>query len=165
MQSKSKNNQRTLVGGLIAFVLLVSVISTSLAASVENSKYELQLDFSNLAQPGDDHYEGWLIIDGTPVSTGKFSLDGQGRIVDLNGNLVTDFSLGELDLMGATKFVLTLEHKGDSDTLPADIKLLAGDLNTARTTASLTHNVGVDLSDVYGGYLLATPSHNFPTLD
>ena len=34
------------------------------------------------------HYEGWAIVDGAPVSTGKFNVNENGEFVDLAGNVI-----------------------------------------------------------------------------
>ncbi|MCH8907931.1 MAG: hypothetical protein IH840_12655 [Candidatus Heimdallarchaeota archaeon] len=130
------------------------------SVSGEATDLELTLSFTNLGDPGDDHYEGWLIVDGSPVSTGKFSLDANGGIVDLSGTAITTFSVSAIDLELATKFVLSLEPMGDTDTVPAAIKPLAGDLNVAKTSSTLTPNLGVDLGTVAGSYILATPTND-----
>ena len=139
-------------------IMLISYIGTSSA----DGSVQLTLDFTNLADPADDHYEGWLIVDGTPVSTGKFDLDANGAIVDLNGKTIDSFDIS-LDHDKTTKFVLTLEPKGDTDTTPSSIKLIAGDLNADKTSATLSNNIGADFSSVSGSYILATPTNGANT--
>lgn len=143
--------------GLLS-IMLISQVSTSSAAS----SVELTLDFTNLADPGDDHYEGWLIVDGSAITTGKFDLDSTGNIVDLDGKTIDTFDLS-LDLDKTTKFVLTLEPNGDTDDIPASVKPVAGDLNTAKTSAALSHNIGADFSSISGSYILATPTNGADT--
>ena len=71
-------------------------------------------------------YEGWLIVDGNPVSTGTFtSIDfPQSYNVDIN------------DLQNATKFVLSIEPAIDNDPLPAATKILAGDFVGSNATVN-----------------------------
>jgi hypothetical protein len=140
----------------VTFLLQVFVVFGNVSA--ETKDYELTLSFTNLADPGTEHYEGWLIIDGSPVSTGKFTVDASGNILDLEGNSIDKFNLKGIDLEMATDFVLSLEPQGDTDSLPASVKPLAGTLNTEKTSASLTYNIAVDLSTVAGEYILATPT-------
>jgi hypothetical protein len=40
--------------------------------NVISTDYDLGLEFTNLMQLTSGHYEGWLIVGGSPVSTGKF---------------------------------------------------------------------------------------------
>ena len=78
-------------------------------------------------------YEGWIIVGGTPISTGTFSVDG-------NGTLSTQsFTVDAGDLEAATKFVLTVEPVPDNDPAPSDQKLLAGDF--ANNSATLSTGV------------------------
>jgi hypothetical protein len=126
--------------------------------SAEQGNFELTLQFTNLADPGNDHYEGWLIVSGSPVSTGKFTVDASGNILDLEGNAIDKFTVNDIDMDDATDFVLSLEPDGDTDSVPANIKPLAGALNTAKDSATLEHNIGVDLSSVSGEFILATPT-------
>ncbi|MCE7734547.1 MAG: hypothetical protein GPJ54_06700 [Candidatus Heimdallarchaeota archaeon] len=142
----------------LTIIMLISQVSTSSAAS----SVQLTLDFTNLADPADDHYEGWLIVDGQAVTTGKFDLDTSGNIVDLEGNAIDSFNVN-VDLDKTTKFVLTLEPNGDTNDIPASVKPVAGDLNADKTTAALSHNIGADFSSISGSYILATPTNGADT--
>lgn len=152
-----KRKINIIITGFTLVILFSSITFTSGASSVK-----LDLAFTNLADPGEDHYEGWLIVDGSPVSTGKFSLDTAGDIVDLEGNSISTFEF-DTDIDKATTFVLTLEGSGDTDSVPSDVKLLAGDLNTDKTSASLKHNIGADFTAISGSYILATPTNGADT--
>ena len=70
----------------------------------------LTLNINGLEDLGADAlYEGWIIVSGSPVSTGTFS-------VDANGNLSkTEFELDANELSAATAFVLTIEPNPDSE--------------------------------------------------
>ena len=143
----------------MSVVVLGLFIVFPLASQVRaaTSTVELTYQFSNLANPGNDHYEGWLIVDGTAVSTGSFTVDDQGNLKDLNGNALSMQSVDKIDLSKVSKYVLTLEPSGDSDPAPSSIKLLAGDVTNNKAT--LAPNLGVSLSNIAGGYILATPSN------
>lgn len=138
---------------LIGLLLLIQ-LNSSLVYAAEQSN-DLTLSFMNLANPGADHYEGWVIVDGSPMSTGKFTLSNTGDIVDLESNAIEKFTV-EFDPDLATKFVLSLEPAGDTDSVPAAIKPLAGTI--ADNNATLAHNIGVDLASISGGYILASPT-------
>lgn len=143
---------------IVILVFCVQLIAVIGMASAKERDYDLTLQFTNLADPGTEHYEGWLIVDGSPVSTGKFTVDASGNILDLEGNSIDKFSLKDIDLDKTTDFVLSLEPQGDTDSIPASIKPLAGTLNAEKDSASLTYNIGVDLSTIAGEYILATPT-------
>ena len=51
------------------------------------------LDLSGLEPLGDGFvYEGWVIIDGAPVSTGRFNIEADGSLTFLTGSLADDVS-------------------------------------------------------------------------
>jgi len=63
----------------------------------------VSLSLTGLEDLGTDaRYEGWLIVDGGPVSTGIFSVDGSGVPSQ------TDFEADNTDITNATLFVLTI---------------------------------------------------------
>jgi hypothetical protein len=163
--SETKNRLRS---GLV-FAIVVSFSFQLFAGvgtvSAEQGNFDLTLQFTNLADPGSDHYEGWLIVGGSPVSTGKFTVDAGGNIIDLEGNAIDTFRVDDIDMDDATDFVLSLEPEGDTDSIPAAIKPLAGSLNAAKDSATLEHNVGVDLSSISGEFILATPTDDAESND
>ena len=59
---------------------------------------------------GGFHYEGWAIVDGSPVTTGKFNVQA-GILVDLDGQAVHVFSAEGIE--SATAIVITIEPAGD----------------------------------------------------
>jgi hypothetical protein len=156
----SKTKKRLLSG--LVYAIVVSFCFQLFAGvgtvSASPGDFDLTLQFTNLADPGNDHYEGWLIVGGSPVSTGKFTVDANGNILDLEGNAIDKFLVEDIDIDDATDFVLSLEPQGDTDSLPASIKPLAGSLNAAKDSATLAHNVGADLSSISGEFILATPT-------
>ncbi len=145
--------------GLLVLLLAFS----ALGALAQAPEVDVSLSFSNLAPLATDHYEGWLIVGGSPVSTGKFVVAEGGGLEDLQGNPVPTFRVGDVDLDQTTAFVLSIEPEGDTDTVPAAVKPLVGDLNEARTSASLTPNLGVSIAGIGGQYILATPSDGMAT--
>jgi hypothetical protein len=115
----------------------------------------LTLNFTNLATSGTgEQYEGWIIVNGSPVSTGTFT-------VDANGNLSkSTFTVSESDLAAATDFVLSIEPLPDNDPAPSAIKILGGAFsgNSATITAAHPAALGNDFTSVSGTYILATPT-------
>jgi len=107
------------------------------------------------------HYEGWAIIDGAPVSTGKFNIDANGGLVTTSGASITDgdFVTG-IDLSATATVVITIEPSGDTDALPADTHIAAGTLSGASAVLTVGHSaaLGSDFADATGKYILATPT-------
>ena len=101
-------------------------------------------------------YEGWLVVDGSPVSTGRFSVDDQGRASQ------TRFDVTTTQADRATAFVLTIEPAQGDVPAPADTHLLAGDFTASGRDATLgiahAAALGTDLSTATGSFFLGTPT-------
>jgi hypothetical protein len=112
------------------------------------------------------HYEGWAIIGGNPISTGKFNVNSAGQVVDLNDNVIPngEFETGE-DLSTASAIVITIEPDGDTDTNPSDTHYLAGDVAAAGASLSVTNSaaLGDAFTSASGDYILATPTNGSDT--
>lgn len=116
----------------------------------------LTLNIAGLENLGADYmYEGWIIVNGSPVTTGTFSVDDNGALSK------SSFSIDKAQLDSATKFVLSIEPANDTDPAPSDIKILAGDFSG--TSASLNTGIIADFSNITGQYVLATPSTTITT--
>ena len=108
----------------------------------------LTLNLSGLEELGSDFvYEGWIIVNGNPVSTGTFSS------VTFPQTFVVDAD----DLASASTFVLSIEPAVDADPAPTATKILAGDFSGDSATVDSNGIVG-DFSTSTGKYILATPS-------
>ncbi len=120
------------------------------------SEQTLDLNISGLEDLGDDYaYEGWLIVDGNPVSAGIFTVNANGELSQ------TSFEVDATDLQNATTYVLTIEPSPDNDPAPSDVHILAGDFdNNGASTLTISHAaaIGDDFTDSTGGYILATPT-------
>ena len=103
------------------------------------------------------HYEGWAIVNGEPISTGKFNV-ADGEVVSLEGETIALFEVEEIAT--ASTIVVTIEPGGDTDTIPADTHFVAGDVvdGVAQLTISHPAALGTDFADVGGSFLLATPT-------
>ena len=108
----------------------------------------LTLDLAGLEALGDDYvYEGWIIVDGAPVSTGTFS----------SVTFPQSFTVDAEQLSRATTFVLSIEPAVDPDPAPAATKILAGDFSGSSASVNSIGIVG-DFSASSGTYILATPT-------
>jgi len=111
----------------------------------------ITLDISGLDDLGSDYvYEGWLIVNGAPVSSGTFMVGSDGMLSK------NTFTLKASDVDNASKFVLSIEPANDTDPAPAATKMMAGDFNGAN--ASLNTDLVGDFSNASGKYILATPT-------
>jgi len=111
----------------------------------------ISLNLSGLENLGVDFkYEGWIIVSGTPISTGLFTVNDSGVLSQ------TVFSVNTIQLASATKFVLSIEPTVDTDPAPSNTKILAGDFSG--NSASVNSNLVADFSTATGKYILATPT-------
>jgi hypothetical protein len=120
-------------------------------------KSELALSFAGLENLGEGFaYEGWLIVEGQPLSTGVFTVDDEGM------PSVSSFALDAEVLEKATTFVLTIEPVPDSDPAPSAIHVLAGDFDgdSAELTAIHPAAIGLDFAEAGGIFILGIPSSN-----
>ncbi len=127
-------------------------------AMEEGSAPIVQLQFDGLPELGDASvYEGWAIIDGEPVSTGRFTVDADGTQFDDDGNEVDHFAV---DATTASAFVLTLEPTVDDDPAPSDIHLLGGDVvdGTARLTIDHPTAIGTGFETAAGSVEVVVPT-------
>lgn len=111
-----------------------------------SSTANLTLAISGLEDLGADFvYEGWIIVNSAPISTGTFTSTAASQT----------FMIDEVQLSAATRFVLSIEPAGETGTAattPSDTKLLVGDF--AGNTASVS--IGT-----VGDFNTTTPSGTF----
>ncbi len=112
----------------------------------------LTLDINGLEDLGPDFvYEGWIIVNGAPVSTGTFTNIATGQT----------FAIDKIMLDAATKFVLSIEPEGETGTAaatPSDTKLVVGDF--AGNSASISIGTVGDFSSTTpsGVFFLRSPT-------
>lgn len=112
---------------------------------------QITLDIEGLNDLGADYkYEGWIIVNDNPITTGVFSVDSEGVLSQ------TKFDVDINNLANASKFVLSIEPTNDTDPAPSETKYLVGDFSG--TSATLSTGVIADFSAVAGQFILATPS-------
>ncbi len=143
---------------LLFFVSVFSVGFLSSCGDDDNAPEDktLNINISGLEDLGADYmYEGWLIVDGSPISTGLFSVDANGALSK------TAFDVAGDDLDAATKFVVSIEPTQDSDPAPSAVKILGGDFSGNTSTLSIGDGaaLGNDLTTAAGAYILATPTN------
>ncbi|WP_178988231.1 anti-sigma factor [Winogradskyella schleiferi] len=136
---------------MILAVLALVIFATSCSSDDDNSSptnSNLILNLDGLEALGNDFvYEGWIIVDGSPVSTGTFS----------SVDFPQTFSVNTTQLNDATTFVLSIEPAVDTDPAPAATKILAGDFSGTSATVNSNGIVG-NFSAASGTYILATPT-------
>ncbi len=121
----------------------------------ETTTSNLTLNIDGLEDLGTDYtYEGWIIVDGSPVTTGTFNVDGDGKLSK------TTFSVSKVNLEKAAKFVLTIEPMPDTDPAPSKVHILGGDISNKSASLSVGHGaaLGTDFANADGKYILATPT-------
>lgn len=136
-------------------ILAIGILVTSCDKDNDgmSTTSELTLNLTGLEVLGDDYvYEGWIIVDGSPVSTGTFS----------SVTFPQSFTVDNDDLDNATKFVLSIEPAVDTDPAPAATKILAGDFSGNSANVS-SNSIIADFSSSYGNYILATPTDDLNT--
>ncbi len=135
---------------MILGVLALGIFATSCSSDDDTvpSTADLTLNLTGLEELGTDFvYEGWIIVNGSPVSTGTFS----------SVTFPQTFTVDSDDLDAAATFVLSIEPSVDSDPAPAATKILAGDFSGSSASVNTNGIVG-DFSASTGKYILATPT-------
>lgn len=134
----------------IALVILVSSCNR-----INTDKAQLEIELNGLINLGSDfEYQGWLVVDGEPVTTGVISMDENGSLFQKSFEIETD----KLEL--ASAFVVTIEPSPDDSPLPSPTHVVAGDFNGNVANLSINHDaaLGCNFSDATGKFVLATPT-------
>lgn len=129
--------------------------SGQLAGRLKND--ELKLNISGLEDLGTHaRYEGWAIINGSPVSTGVFTVNNQGQM----SQTVFEVPAQQGKLKDATAFVLTIEPYPDPSPSPSKQRLMAGNFNGSTASLGISHPdaLNTDFTAASGHFLLATPT-------
>ncbi|MFT5724548.1 MAG: hypothetical protein ACI9JN_001667 [Bacteroidia bacterium] len=120
----------------------------------------LNLTFTGLEDLGNDAaYEGWIIVDGSAVSTGTFDVNSAGMMSQ------SAFEIKTSDLTSASTFILTIEPKPDSDPTPSKVHIVAGDFSGNAASLTIDHSAALknSFSTAAGKYILATPTDDDTT--
>jgi hypothetical protein len=140
--------------GALALSLFVASCNNDDDTTTVPTTANLSLDLNGLEDLGTGFaYEGWVVVDGTPVTTGTFTVNTDGVLSQ------TIFEVPITTLDAATKFVLSIEPSPDLDPAPSDQKLIAGDFSgdTATVGTDIAPALG-DLSGAAGTFFLRTPT-------
>lgn len=136
-------------------LLTLAFALTIISCGDDDADKQLNLNISGLEDLGSGYaYEGWIMVDGSPKTTGVFSVDANGALSR------TSFDIAKEDLEKATAFILTVEPSPDSDLGPSDVHILAGDFSADNAALTVSHSaaLGTDFTAATGGYILATPT-------
>ncbi len=112
----------------------------------------LSLSFERLPVLGASSvYEGWVIVNDAPVSTGRFTVGADGA---------TTPAMFEVEGAGANMFVLTIEPAAGDDPAPSATHVLAGPIAGGKAELTAAHDaaIGESFASAAGAYVLATPS-------
>ena len=127
-----------------------------------NDTATLNLSFNGLENLGADYaYEGWVIVDGEPITTGVFTVNDAGQ---LSAN---SFEIAAETLENASTFVLTIEPSPDSDPMPSATHVVAGDFSSDAASLTVGHDAALatDFNDAAGKYIVATPTDGNGDID
>lgn len=140
---------------LLSFLMIaLSIGFTSCSEDEDVSTVDtLSIDLTGLENLGAGYaYEGWVIVDGAPVSTGVFTVND-------NGDLSTS-SFNVSGLADATTFILTIEPSPDNDPSPSAVHLVAGDFSGSSANLNVGHGAALNnnFESGTGSFILATPT-------
>lgn len=114
----------------------------------------LTLGFEGLPELGDGYeYEGWIIVDEAPVTTGRFDVVG-------GAPSPATFEIDAAMADAAAMFVLTIEPSVGDDPAPSDTHVVAGPFDGGDADLTIGHMaaLGHDFSEASGTFFLATPT-------
>lgn len=147
-------NSKFLAIGALTFGMLLGSCSNDDDNNVGSNENNLKVSINGIEPLGDDfEYEGWIIVDEKPVSTGIFDV-AEGK-----KELTKSFTVDADQLAKATAFVLSIEPTVDTDPAPSATKMFKADFsgNEAAIIANLVPGLG-SFTDVAGKYFLRTPT-------
>lgn len=142
---------------LIASLISASMVITSCSSDDDSTPQQvtassLTLNLQGLSDLGDSEvYEGWIMVDGTPQTTGTFTVNEAGMASQ------TMFDVATADLESATAFILSVEPANDTDPTPSDIKILSGDFSEDSAMVNTAEMIG-DFTGISGTFFLRTPT-------
>lgn len=152
-------NKKILASAIVLTSLFLGSCSDDDDATAAETTSSLNLSLSGLEDLGSDYkYEGWVIVNDAPVSTGLFTVNSSGALSE------TSFDVDSEMLETATAFVLTIEPTVDPDPAPSATKLLVAPFSgdTATVADHIVPGINTDgdgdFHDAAGIYFLRTPT-------
>lgn len=141
----------------LGVLALVAVAALSACGGGDSAEPSLELNLIGLEDLGSSAvYEGWLIVNGTPVTTGRFSVNAAGQLSQ------SRFAVARDKADAASAFVLTIEPAVNDVPAPTDTHMLAGDFNATKTSATLSiahpAALGTNFSTAAASFILTTPT-------
>lgn len=145
------------------------LLTTTLIAGAAAAEVDLKQSANGLEPLVGLHYEGWHIIDGAAVSTGRWNITNDGTVVEVNAAGDVTGSLGTSDRFfsrvsdahfSAEAYVLTIEPNGDTEVGPSATHIVAGGYSNGAAAATIDHGgaLATDFADVAGSFILAAPT-------
>lgn len=115
------------------------------------------LEFAGLEPLGDGfEYEGWVVVDGEALSTGRFT------IAEIDGE--SEYTAGPVATLeqaaAGTDFILSVEPTENDDPAPSDAKPLGGAIVDGVAELSVAHPaaLGQDFAGATGDFVITTPT-------
>ncbi|MFT5143816.1 MAG: hypothetical protein ACI80V_003843 [Rhodothermales bacterium] len=143
---------------LLIVILLLAGCDSGSGSNEIPQYYQAQLLLDGLkGLGGGARYEAWALIAAEWQSVAVFNFDQNDRLVDLNGRLVANTFITEVDMEPATEVLVTIEDRRDADLEPSDTQVLRGEVNGSLTTLSFVEAVG-DFSGAAASYTIGTPT-------
>lgn len=140
---------------LLSMIGFASCKSDDDSITPENQLGLLNMEFTGLTDLGSDYaYEGWIIVDGAPITAGIFHVDEDGNLDK------SSFETDAVSLNKATAYALTIEPFPDGDPAPSKVHILGGDFegNESELTTEHPLAIGTNFTEASGSYLLGTPT-------
>lgn len=128
--------KKNLCLGIFAFILIAffgcnagTQVNPSPLAKDFNAK--IGLEILNLSGLENGHYEGWLLADGQTTSFGKFNINEDGKLIDLDGKLIEkgEFSINYQASQIASRIIITAEENEDKNPNRSATVVLEGNID------------------------------------
>lgn len=122
--------------------------SAQVVTSTEAMTDATTLYLMKTAETGDDMYEEWMLIDGTPTKIGTTATDLSDYAT--SAQVATDIAAAKTDLEAKIKAVSDA-HSADVETLTGSIDDVAADLTEFQTTVESTYETKADATTKANG--------------
>ena len=158
MQTKKLNrsvHSWLLIVALLAQSLLPATSFVSAAPTHPNEMMtKLEVKLTGLEDLGTSAvYEGWVMVNGAPVSTGKFSVDNMGYPSQ-------DIFMVDANSADLSAFILSIEPNPDPDPAPSMTKLLGGNFSNGSASLLTDHPAALnnDFASAMGQFIVSVPT-------